>query len=62
MTDMGVQSPGFSLGREVADPWLLNSPLAQLVVDNRGRRTAEALAGALAEALAGVAAKVLAEV
>ena len=62
MTDMGVQSPGFSLGREVADPWLLNSPLAQLVVDNRGRRTAEALAGALAEALEGVAAKVLAEV
>ncbi len=62
MTDMGVQSPGFSLGREVADPGLLNSPLAQLVADNRARRTAEALAGALAEALAGVAAKVLAEV
>jgi hypothetical protein len=58
MTDMGVQSPGFSLGREVADPGLLNSPLAQLVADNRARRTAEALA----EALAGVAAKVLAEV
>ncbi len=62
MTDMGVQSPGFSLGREVADPGLLNSPPAQLVADNRGRRTAEALAEALAGALAGVAAKVLAEV